>query len=160
MTKDAEIKAFTCDYPGLATALETRCGVCEFNPFNQSEALSKTVKFKALWDTGAMASVISTNVVNLLKLKPIGKARVFHANGEAIVYTYLINISLPNGIEFSSLLVTEGLLSDTDILIGMDIISQGDFAVTAIDGETKMSFQIPSTHEIDFVQEMIQRAKQ
>jgi hypothetical protein len=38
-------------------------------------------------------------VVNSLGLKPIGKARVFHANGEAIVYTYLINISLPNNKE-------------------------------------------------------------
>ena len=76
-----------------------------------------------------------------------------------IVYTYLINISLPNGIEFASILVTEGLLSDTDVLIGMDIISKGDFAVTAFGGDTKMSFQIPSTHEIDFVQEIIRNAK-
>jgi hypothetical protein len=104
-----------------------------------------------------MASVISTNVVNSLGLKPIGKARVFHANGESTVCTYLINISLPNGIEFPSLLATEGLLSDTDVLIGMDIISKGDFAVTTADGDTKMSFQIPSTHDIDFVQELIRK---
>jgi len=40
-------------------------------------------------------------------------------------------------------------------LIGMDIISQSDFAVTAYNGNTKMSFLVPSTHEIDFVQEII-----
>ena len=102
-----------------------------------------------------MASVISMNVVNSLGLKPIGKTRVFHANGESIVCTYLINISLPNKIEFLSLLVSEGLLSDTDILIGMAIISKGDFAITTADGDLKMSFQIPSTHNIDFVQELI-----
>ena len=157
----AEIKAFTHDYSGLATALETRCGICAFSPQNQSKTnYQKAKKFRALWDTGAMASVISINVVNSLGLKPIGKARVFHANGESIVYTYLINISLPNNIEFSSLLVTEGLLNDTDVLIGMDIISKGDFAITAADGDTKMSFQIPATHEIDFVQEIIRKTTQ
>jgi predicted aspartyl protease len=155
-----DLKAFTHDYSGLATALETRCGISAYNPLNRDETVNqKTTKFKALWDTGAMASVISTNVVDFLGLKPIGKARVFHANGESTVYTYLINISLPNGIDFSSVLVTEGLLSDTDVLIGMDIISMGDFAVTSSDGDTKMSFQIPSTHEIDFVQEINRKAK-
>ena len=153
-----KIKAFTHNYTGLTTELETRCRVCAYNPNVQHETNSqKIIKFKALWDTGAMASVISTNVVNSLELKPIGKARVFHANGESTVYTYLINILLPNGIEFPSLLVTEGLLSDTDVLIGMDIISKGDFAITSFDGDTKMSFQIPSTHDIDFVQELIRK---
>jgi predicted aspartyl protease len=153
-------KAFTYSYSGLAIALETRCLVSAYNPLNQhEESTRKATKFKALWDTGAMASVISTNVVNMLGLKPIGRARVFHANGESTVYTYLINISLLNNIEFPALLVTEGLLGDTDVLIGMDIISKGDFAVTASDGNTKMTFQIPSTHEIDFAQEIIQKAK-
>jgi len=155
-----EIKAFTHDYSGLANALETKCGICAYNPLSQDKIIPpKVIKFKALWDTGAMASVISTDVVSILGLKPIGKARVFHANGESTVCTYLINISLPNGIEFSSLLVTEGLLNDTDVLIGMDVISKGDFAITSADGDTKMSFQTPSTHEIDFVQEIIRKMK-
>ncbi|MDR1526281.1 MAG: retroviral-like aspartic protease family protein [Dysgonamonadaceae bacterium] len=149
-------KALTCDYKGLATMLATRCSISAYNPVNQNSV--QPAKFNALWDTGAMATMISTNVVNLLGLKPIGKARVFHANGESMVYTYLINILLQNEIEFHSLLVTEGQLSDTDVLIGMDIISEGDFAVTSSDGDTKMSFQVPSTHEIDFVQEIIRKA--
>jgi predicted aspartyl protease len=154
------LKAFTHDYSGLSVTLETLCGVSADNSLNQDKtANQKATKFKALWDTGAMGSVISTNVVDMLKLKPIGKIRVFHANGESIVYTYLINISLQNDIDFSSLLVTEGLLSGTDVLIGMDIISKGDFAVTSSDGYTKMSFQIPSTHDIDFVQEIIRKSK-
>jgi predicted aspartyl protease len=150
-----EIKAFTQDYSGLAVAIETSCGVCPtYNACNMP-----IVKFKALWDTGAMASVISRNVVNQLQLQPIGKTKVIHANGESIVYTYLIDIHLVNNISFYSLYVTEGLFTDTDVLIGMDIISQGDFAITAPDGDTKMSFQIPPTHEIDFVQEVIRAAK-
>ena len=53
----------------------------------------------------------------------------------------------------SFLQVTEGDITGTDVLIGMDIISQGDFAITASQGETKFTFQIPSTHDIDFVKE-------
>ena len=59
-----KIKAFTHNYAGLATELETRCRVCAYNPNVQHETNpGKIIKFKALWDTGAMASVISTNVV-------------------------------------------------------------------------------------------------
>ena len=45
--------------------------------------------------------------------------------------------------------VTE-MLIDVDVLIGMDIISKGDFSITASQGKTKFSFQIPSTHDIDY----------
>jgi hypothetical protein len=85
--------------------------------------------------------------VSTLNLKPTGKARVFHANGESIVNTYSVNVLLPNNLGFSSLPVTEGVL--TDVLIGMDIISKGDFSVTASQGKTKFSFQLPSTHDTD-----------
>ncbi|MBI2623199.1 MAG: hypothetical protein HYW65_01315 [Candidatus Liptonbacteria bacterium] len=39
------------------------------------------------------------------------------------------------------------------LLIGMDIISMGDFAVTHADGKTTLSFRVPSMTEIDFVLE-------
>jgi hypothetical protein len=48
---------------------------------------------------------------------------------------------------------TESELTGMDVLIGMDIISSGDFAVTASQGKTKFSFQYPSTHDIDFAKE-------
>ena len=37
------------------------------------------------------------------------------------------------------------------LLIGMDIIDLGDFAVTNADGITAFSFRIPSVEEIDFI---------
>ncbi len=39
------------------------------------------------------------------------------------------------------------------MLIGMDIISRGDFAVTNKDGKTTFSFRLPSVAKIDFVKE-------
>ena len=40
-----------------------------------------------------------------------------------------------------------------DVLIGMDIINEGDFAVTNLNGRTKFSFRVPSQADIDFVRE-------
>jgi hypothetical protein len=155
MIGSSKIKAFTIEYKGIVTALETQCGICEaYNPIFQKGVKHPPVSnYHAIWDTGAMGSVISTNVVKALNLKSTGKARVFHADGQSIVDTYLVNILLPNNVGFSSLRVTEGQLNDTDVLIGMDIISQGDFSVTASQGKTKFSFQLPSTHDTDYVKE-------
>jgi uncharacterized protein YecA (UPF0149 family) len=49
------------------------------------------------------------------------------------------------------------MLTGTDVLIGMDIISMGDFTVTASKRKTKFSFQIPSTHDTDYVKEYKQK---
>jgi len=54
-------------------------------------------------------------------------------------------------------MATEGILTATDVLIGMDIISRGDFTITAPENKTKLSFQIPSTHNTDYVKEFNQR---
>jgi len=71
------------------------------------------------------------------------------------VNTYLINIVLLNGIQVYNLKVSEGdLPSGIDMLIGMDIISLGDFSITHKNGGTTFSFQIPSTHEYDFVKQI------
>ena len=39
------------------------------------------------------------------------------------------------------------------MLIGMDIISKGDFAITHPGGHTKFSFRVPSQADIDFAVE-------
>ena len=39
------------------------------------------------------------------------------------------------------------------VLIGMDVIGFGDFAITNVNGITKVSFRIPSIAEIDYVME-------
>lgn len=73
--------------------------------------------------------------------------------------TYLVNIRLPNSVAFMGVRVTKGNLGDADVLIGMDIISQGDFAVTNLGGLTKFSFRVPSATHIDFVEDDKKRAR-
>lgn len=76
--------------------------------------------------------------------------------------TYLVNIALPNKVAFQNLEVTHLQLAGADLLIGMDIISRGDFAVTNVGGITTFSYRFPSIQTIDYAEEArrIQKAAQ
>ena len=106
---------------------------------------------RAIWDTGATGSVISERVVERLGLYAISRQEVTAANGSRTAGVYLIGLYLLNNVVFPSLPVTDGNLgNDVDVLIGMDVIGSGDFAVTHVDGRTCMSFQMPSRRRIHF----------
>ncbi len=115
--------------------------------------------FKVVWDTGATNSVTSNRVVKKCNLISTGLAEVFQVNDPCpyLANTYLVKIMLANDVEFHDVSVTSSDLSDddADVLIGMDIISQGDFAITHPDGRTKFSFRYPSEADIDFVEDAV-----
>ena len=106
---------------------------------------------KAVWDTGAMSTVITPQLADKLGLKSLGLVKMQHANGVSLVNTYMINLLLPNKMEVHSLYVMEGAMTDTDMLIGMDIITLCDFAITNKDGKTTFSFDIPSSRVTDYM---------
>ena len=155
--------AFTTRYSGRARVLHTKVGVCL--PITPEESRTQQIQLNtyiAIWDTGATNSAITKNVAEDLKLHPTGIVEVRHAKGKAMTNTYLVNISLPNGVMVGQIRVTEADLITNEnvspdqqpqVLIGMDIIGMGDFAVTNLDGKTTLSFRIPSGKELDFVPE-------
>jgi hypothetical protein len=73
------------------------------------------------------------------------------ADGSSIVPSHFVDIELPNGARFCDLTVLECDLNPEDVLIGMDIIAQGDMALSAAGGHTTFSFRKPPVGEIDFV---------
>ena len=118
---------------------------------------------KAIWDTGATNSVISKSVIETLELSPVGATQTYGVHGSKVVDVFLVGIALPNRIVVPELRVTLGELSGAGVLIGMDIITRGDFAVTNFRNRTVFSFCMPSQQTIDFVAEanrtrMAQRA--
>jgi len=125
--------------------------VTEINVIRSGEIIS--VKANAIWDTGATGSVITKAIATSLQLLPTGIAQVSTANGIVAQNTYTIDIQLPNGVIIAGIVATEvdGLAGGCDALIGMDIITLGDFSITNHNGITCMSFRIPSSHEIDYV---------
>lgn len=146
-------KAFTQRVDGRATCLLTSCGICKaYNPkVSMEEPILQTT---ALWDTGATISTISKQVAETLGLIPFSKSKMYHAGGEGITNLYKVNIILPNAIGVQAVTVMEGVLNGCEVLIGMDIITVGDFVVTNRNGKTVFSFQTPSTHEYDFVKQI------
>jgi hypothetical protein len=114
---------------------------------------NKACEVNAIWDTGATGSVITSNVAKALGLIPTGMAQVHTANGMATQNTYTIHIGLPNKALIQDIIATEvnALSSGCDALIGMDVITLGDFSITNHNGVTCMSFRVPSSHEIDYV---------
>ena len=110
-------------------------------------------EFTAIWDTGATGSVITQKVIDACSLAPTGMVEVHGVHDSQFSETFLVNIRLPNSVAFGQLRVTKGNLKDADVLIGMDIMNRGDFAVTNLGGVTKFTFRVPSIVHIDFVEE-------
>lgn len=143
--------AFTLSSSGLIRAIitETRISAA-FNPLSAPTPTPPLRTFKAIWDTGATASVISQRVVQECGLKPVGIAQVSTVAGFGLCEVYMINIFLPNEVGFPNVTVTKGNMGTTDVLIGMDLINKGDFALTHKDGNSVFSFRYPSSEIIDF----------
>lgn len=146
-------KAVTLRHSALARAIVSEVKIAEaFDPRATTHHPPYFV-YKAIWDTGATNSVISSRVVSDLKLKSTGLINVGTTGGKQLQAQYYVNIVLRNDVGVPFVPVTEGILEGIDVLIGMDIIARGDFAITNLNRKTVFSFQMPSTHDIDFVKE-------
>jgi len=129
--------------------------------FSLPSVKTSRVKFLGIWDTGATSTVITQKVVDTLGLKPIGIAFVNTASEHNVqTFEYLVDVYLYDGkVCVQNVRVTLGNISGgADCLIGMDIITLGDFAITNVNGITTFSFRIPSVQEIDFVKQAQQLA--
>jgi len=76
--------------------------------------------------------------------------------GETIRPAFYVAIGLPNGVVIPEVTAVLGELHGMDVLIGMDIITLGDFAITNENNKTTFSFRIPSLHTIDYVKQATQ----
>lgn len=152
----SKYSAFSLKLLGLARVIKTNCKISEaisIKELKEGKPHPEAKDFVAVWDTGASASAISPKVVDALKLIPMGKGYSKTAGGTIPVDIYSINILLPTNVGFSSLQVSCANM-EPDVLIGMDIISQGDFSITNKDGKTIFSFQTPSSHSVDYSAEL------
>ncbi len=136
---------------GLLNCLISDVKVCYAFDGDASSHLANMLSLKGIWDTGATGSAITPDVVKRLDLKPVGMTRVSTANGTADQNQYLVNLMLPNGVGVRAVKVTEADLTGADVLIGMDVITLGDFSITNFNRNTVMSFRVPSCYEVDFV---------
>lgn len=113
------------------------------------------IPIKAEWDTGATYSCISNELVKRLGVKPIKTVTLDTSGGQIKSNVYTIDLVLNEDIQISIDVNAVPDIESKDIqcLIGMDIITFGDFAISTYKGETCFSFRIPSNGLIDFTNE-------
>jgi len=135
---------------GLLTSLATPCHITP--AFHPGKSLPKCprIEFNALWDSGATKTVITPKVIEALGLQPlrrIGPILLQGIDGVEKSQAYEINLSLPSKITIHELTVVSKNPGDMvwwDVIVGMDVISQGDFSVMNRNGKTEWSFSVPS----------------
>ena len=130
-----------CDFDRIVPEIRTKFVVSASKLI--AGANQEPVVCEAVWDTGSFTTVISPAVVKALKLVAMGKSPVHTANGSYLANLYSVDVMLPNGIVIQGVAVSEADLKVCDALIGMDIISMGDFLTTNKE-HTRFAFRIPS----------------
>lgn len=116
---------------------------------------ARPTEYKALWDTGAMSTCISERLVASMGLVPTDYTSVTGANNipfRAPVYDVQIMMGSFH-IPFQRVIGLP-MGADHDLIIGMDIITQGDLSITNFDGKTMISFRTPSLEAINYVEEL------
>jgi hypothetical protein len=107
----------------------------------------------ALIDTGATGSALSDMLARKMSMPVLAKRRVYSVHGIKSVPVYCIDLSLPNGSVFKQLKGSEFHKAyDFNLIIGMNILRQGDIAITTANNEMVFSFRIPAgARHIDFM---------
>ena len=155
------MKSLTVPITNKQGVILTECQICkDFDPADENAAANaQYITVKALWDTGCSGVAISQTVIDSLGLIGNGMTTVFNAGQASQSQYYPISIILPNETDVHFLRATLAKTHGFDILIGMEIISMGDFAVTNYEGEKYMTFRIPSIRREDFVAENVKYEK-
>lgn len=157
--KEGATHAFTIKYEGIVSRIIIPTHISP--AYDPAQFVNMPVPFPlvpidALWDTGATKSVLTHSTVASLGLIPVGKAQIAHAGGTTETSTYAVNIVLPNKVAVVGVLVSEcdNVVGNFGAIIGMDIITKGDTAITNLASHTWMTYRLPSALAVDFVEEI------
>jgi hypothetical protein len=124
-----------------------------FDPLSEEKATLFPEEFTALWDTGSTSSAIRNDVAIKFGLPVIGPVESSGVNGKFRTNLYLASLVLPNNIPVPEIsLLGCNVNASFSIIIGMDIISQGDFLTSQNAGTLLFSFQIPSVRPMTLYQ--------
>ena len=140
--------AFTTLYPEKTLVLTNTVKISYGN---------RSIEANALWDTGASCSCIASQISRELGMEPLGRRRMYTPSGTADSPVYRVNLSLPNNVVIDNLLVCDSAIGrqGLGIIIGMDVISMGDFATSCRNNRTMFTFRIPSIEDANFLGSII-----
>lgn len=144
---------FTQDYDYQAEAIITTCAITPAVELDENFTVPQIHRTEnAMWDTGATNCLISRKLIEALHLEPIGQCNLSDASSEEdeVADVYLVHLGLPTGHIVRNVQAAFTPSRDYDFVIGMDVITQGDFAITNKDNQTVFSYQRPAQEHIRF----------
>lgn len=145
------VTAHTITYSSVVTRMLVECYISVPN----TPAGSDGAKLKALWDTGATVTCISTTLVTKLSLPIVDRIDITVANNKKVgADVHCVQIRMDDFvvpcINVAALDMTG---SGYDAIIGMDFMINGDTHISHYGGRTVLTFRQPSLETCDFVAE-------
>lgn len=107
-------------------------------------------------DTGCSHTCISEELAKEMSLQSLGKVPYSVVGGEKQeVDCYMVNIMIDNTIPCGDIEAGSYHKGDAfyDVIIGMDILSKCDFAITSASGHMVLTMEYPSKRNLDFTKE-------
>lgn len=99
---------------------------------------------RAVWDTGATITIATHKIAKEFDTVPVDTGISVSATDRSDSDIYLATLELPGGIVFENVEIWDVDLEvhNADIVIGMDIISQGRLVVETVNEIPMFSFEI------------------
>ncbi len=142
------MSAFTNKFDHRLDAIVTGCYVLT-SDVDENDQRHYCEAENACWDTGATNTSISPAIIEALQLKSVGKTKVSTYGGHVVDSdVYVIDLMLPGNNKVEKLNVLSAESDDYDVVIGMDVMTLGDFCLSNKDGKTCFSFRLPSKEHI------------
>ena len=143
------IKAYRCPFDTIVDRIiiERECGI------NLPHSSNPEMPMVALWDTGAMCTCVSQTLAAKLGLVKVYEKELTVADNKSIMADVFCAKIRMGHIEFANMFVY-GLPMDgkkENVIIGMDVISQGDLTITNYQDQSLLTFRAPSIERIDYV---------
>lgn len=127
-------------------------------------ANGKSKQVIAMIDTGCTNTSIPHNVVEFLGLVPSGFQKMNAVNKSYVCNFYICNMIIEDQIQINDVIVvglpqlesadeTETPTANEQMILGMDILSKCDFAITNKNEGTEFTIAYPSKRNLDFTKE-------
>ena len=149
-TKNIEYRGFTKSYDCPKNKLITTANILPITSFDKN-LRSMPFEVKTLWDTGATLTFIKSGLRDKLKLsmaRTESSAVIAGVGGQVKADFTYVSILFSHNLKIEYCPVYDvDFPVNVDIIVGMDIINMGDFAVCNTEMKTSFSFIIPPLPE-------------
>ena len=148
--QSTSIKGFRIVYPGVTKTLKSIINI-GFGQITTETVNNFGEPVLAVWDTGATRSCINETFALKYKLPISGMTICRGVNSQQQVNTYVVSLVLPNNNYVNDIEICScDSTFPYGMLIGMDIISKGEFMVCTHNNITVYSFQNPAISLLSF----------